>query len=393
MVKRVKHPVATGSRPAKPALAYRSVLIVTYGRSGSTLLQGLLNSIPGCLVRGENFNMCYGLFQSYWSLIRSKSEQGWDVAMQPTNPWFGAPALSPELFLRDAGEMIRRQLLADVDPETVSCLGFKEIRYPGLGNRGEDLPKYLSFLERLFPETAFIFLTRDIASVIRSGWWQESNPADVTKHLTQFEQSVRKWSSGRSNFFHVDYSDLAGHSPRIAELFAFLGAPYDRAAADAVLRTKHSLWPTSDAPKAPAAARPSAMAAKPPAVAPIPESKSRKNGWLSVDVVDKSFARVLIIDPLPERPVPGALANIGGVVLPQENCPDDVRMYLRAGGESSDIQWRLPSPAVGRRFPDDPVAAAARFRISLPVSFPASELVCRATDGKEWVLARLTSSA
>ena len=27
---------------------------MTYGRSGSTLVQGLLNSIPGYLIRGEN---------------------------------------------------------------------------------------------------------------------------------------------------------------------------------------------------------------------------------------------------------------------------------------------------------------------------------------------------
>jgi hypothetical protein len=30
------------------------VFVVTYGRSGSTLVQGILNSIPGYLIRGEN---------------------------------------------------------------------------------------------------------------------------------------------------------------------------------------------------------------------------------------------------------------------------------------------------------------------------------------------------
>ena len=30
------------------------VFVMTYGRSGSTLLMGLLNSIPGYLIRGEN---------------------------------------------------------------------------------------------------------------------------------------------------------------------------------------------------------------------------------------------------------------------------------------------------------------------------------------------------
>ena len=30
------------------------VFVMTYGRSGSTLVQGLLNAIPGYLIRGEN---------------------------------------------------------------------------------------------------------------------------------------------------------------------------------------------------------------------------------------------------------------------------------------------------------------------------------------------------
>ena len=44
---------------------YQHVLIITYGRSGSTLLQGLLNSIDGCIVRGENYDACKGLFRTY----------------------------------------------------------------------------------------------------------------------------------------------------------------------------------------------------------------------------------------------------------------------------------------------------------------------------------------
>ena len=41
--------------PASPP-RFRTVNIVTYGRSGSTLLMGLLNAIDGYRIRGENFN-------------------------------------------------------------------------------------------------------------------------------------------------------------------------------------------------------------------------------------------------------------------------------------------------------------------------------------------------
>src|SRR3954464_1127587 len=43
------------------------VFVVTYGRSGSTLVQGLLNALPGTLVRGENNFYILPLFQA-WSL-------------------------------------------------------------------------------------------------------------------------------------------------------------------------------------------------------------------------------------------------------------------------------------------------------------------------------------
>ncbi len=38
------------------------LFIVTYGRSGSTLLQGILNSIPGYLIRGENRAALFHLY-------------------------------------------------------------------------------------------------------------------------------------------------------------------------------------------------------------------------------------------------------------------------------------------------------------------------------------------
>lgn len=37
------------------------VFIITYGRSGSTLTQNLLNSLPGYCIRGENSNLLYFL--------------------------------------------------------------------------------------------------------------------------------------------------------------------------------------------------------------------------------------------------------------------------------------------------------------------------------------------
>ena len=92
------------------SLNFESVLIVTYGRSGSTLLQGILNNIDGVLVRGENNNFIYGLYEAYKKLIDTRNYE--DIT-QPNNSWYGAGEINLELFLHDCQNMVRNILLAD----------------------------------------------------------------------------------------------------------------------------------------------------------------------------------------------------------------------------------------------------------------------------------------
>src|SRR5687767_11745676 len=70
--------------PARP-LRFRHIFIVTYGRSGSTLLNGVLNAIPGVCVRGENDNT---LFRIYNALLAAE-ETVKRAAPVPTHPWYG----------------------------------------------------------------------------------------------------------------------------------------------------------------------------------------------------------------------------------------------------------------------------------------------------------------
>ena len=47
---------------------YSYIFIVTYAKSGSTLLQSLINAAPGVDIKGENTNALYHLYKSYASL-------------------------------------------------------------------------------------------------------------------------------------------------------------------------------------------------------------------------------------------------------------------------------------------------------------------------------------
>jgi hypothetical protein len=94
---------------------YNYVFIFTYGRSGSTLLMGLLNSLPHYCIRGENNNLLYRLYWSSEALNSALASPSAKNAAKPTNPWFGLDSTNParfnerliEAFVDDAGARTR----------------------------------------------------------------------------------------------------------------------------------------------------------------------------------------------------------------------------------------------------------------------------------------------
>ena len=226
-------------RPAKSPLHYDSILVITYGRSGSTLLQGVLNSIDGVLIRGENENAFFHFFEAYRKLLRLKQEHG--GAILPKQPWYGIGLFDESLLLERLRETAKALLLADriADP-AVLCYGFKEVLYFELG---ADLEAYWDFLEKLFPNPAFIFNTRNLADVVKSAWWRRRDADELYATLRDFEHRCVDYAKTRSHCFHIDYDDVRSKGVRLAELFDFLGAEYDPAIIDAVLATPHSYGP------------------------------------------------------------------------------------------------------------------------------------------------------
>lgn len=224
------------------ALQFKTILVVTYGRSGSTLLQGLLNGINGVLVRGENNNVFRHFFEAYRAL--NEVSRNKEPLLDPTSPWFGFNAIDRNALLVGLREQAREILLADQRGNTaIDCIGFKEIRYPELGDQ---LGEYLDFLVQLFDKTAIIFLTRDHDQVANSGWWQDKDPAQVKADLTAFEQRCKAFASDRRDCFSLCYADMVGQTETLKALYDFLGAPYDTKAVELALATPHSYAPSTD---------------------------------------------------------------------------------------------------------------------------------------------------
>ena len=118
------------AEPSDRALldCYRYVFVVSYGRSGSTLLQSAINSTPGTQLRGENCNILYSLYRAVASaeltiLGRARHPE----PRRPDHPWFGFNEIVAERFESTLLNAFVRDVLVP-DPAT-KVTGFKEILY------------------------------------------------------------------------------------------------------------------------------------------------------------------------------------------------------------------------------------------------------------------------
>ena len=210
------------------------VFIVTYGRSGSTLLQNLLNSIPGYCIRGENNNTLYHLARAWNTVAQAKEMQGLRKRGEPSaqiHPWYGAELTRPERYARSLANDFVREILCP--PPGTRVAGFKEIRFH---HDAKFFRRYMDFMRRFFPKARFVFNTRDHAAVARSGWWAEKDPEEVAARLRRaealYDAYVEAWPQIS---LRLRYEDYNGNPEGMRPLFDFLGEPFDEEMAARVL--------------------------------------------------------------------------------------------------------------------------------------------------------------
>lgn len=207
-----------------------TLFIVTYGRSGSTLLQNLLMTIPGCTIRGENLNLLEGL----WRAERRAAEvrQGFaHLGRHPTQPWFGVEHIRPEAFGAALVEAFVAQVLAP--PPDARWFGFKEIRYSQVG---DDLEAFLDFIRARFPNAHFIFNTRRGEAVAASRWWRKRKTEDVLAMVAAMDARFARYAAAHPDCcFETRYEDFTAEPEVLRPLFERLGEPFDPAAIRAVL--------------------------------------------------------------------------------------------------------------------------------------------------------------
>lgn len=223
------------------------LFIVTYGRSGSTLTQGLVNAIPGYCIRGENGNLLHHLARAVAVADRADN-LSWrreDIARPPeaqrpfltgiigtpADPWYGAEAIDPDALGRALADAFVREVLHP--PEGTRVAGFKEIRWH---EDARFFPDFLRIVRRIFPRARFLFQTRDHEAVARSKWWGTRPREAVLAELARAEALYAAFLAENPDCsLLIRYEDYAAGPEAARRIFDFLGEPFDPDRVAAVL--------------------------------------------------------------------------------------------------------------------------------------------------------------
>lgn len=208
------------------------LFVMTYGRSGSTLLQGILNAIPGFLVRGENRGALRGLYDFHTTCVAEADHRNHERTERSTMPFFGITGYRRDEALTAMRAMVVDTLLRPAPDTRVT--GFKEIRWAY-----DDLAAYVAFLRELFPGARFVVNTRDLDHVARSKWWADRHDAltvlgDIERRILSVADELGAAA------YHVRYDDYVDDPAILGGLFDWLGEPFDLERVRAVMAVPHS---------------------------------------------------------------------------------------------------------------------------------------------------------
>lgn len=213
----------------------RYLFVVAYGRSGSTLLLGLLNQIPGYLLRGENGAALRHLQAYHRTLVTERERHPRRRTRSTTSPWFGMG----EVPLRRLTAGVRRLALDTLlrpEPDT-RVTGFKEIRW----HHG-DLEGHVAWLREVFPGARFVVNTRGLDDVLGSRWWAEGDPEANEAELRAADARLRDLAAALGDAaYHVHYDDYVADPTVLHGLYTWLGEAWDEDAVRATMAVPHSV--------------------------------------------------------------------------------------------------------------------------------------------------------
>ena len=179
------------------------VLICCIGRTGSTTLQRIINTIPNSNICGENNGAINDLLRFYKNIkettnkIQSefrecnfKNDYNEILSKNIKPAWYNS--FSYEKIVEQIKNTI---VLMFKDLESTNIWGFKEIRY----NNGQI--ELIQLFKELFPETKVIIQIREnIVAQSVSGWFKDMKQEDVIKYLKYRNKELINFYNMNQNY-------------------------------------------------------------------------------------------------------------------------------------------------------------------------------------------------
>ena len=210
------------------------ILICATGRSGSTTMQRIINSMPNSNICGENFGAINDLLKFYNNIKKGCETNipggytpfSYDECIEKNiKPcWYNSFDFN-EIKLK-LQELIISIFMPhndkNIDISKTSIIGFKELRW--------DLNLLHTFIE-LFPNTkVIIHIRNNIEEQSKSGWWKDDENAlkILKKENKKYINFYKKNKSNKSdknknkNFCYLSTFENMFLEDKIIELFTFL---------------------------------------------------------------------------------------------------------------------------------------------------------------------------
>jgi hypothetical protein len=196
------------------------VLICATGRSGSTSLQRIINTIPNSNICGENFGAINSLLEFYrrikYSTINkipghlnpASYESIVEKNIKPA--WYNSYNYSQivQLIKITIVNMFKNK-------ETTNVWGFKEIRYDD-GNIN-----YMQDFKELFPQTKVIIQIREnIEAQSKSGWHKNDKNAII--FLSKLNKELAEFYSKHKDYCYLTSFERMFNKNNLRDIFSFI---------------------------------------------------------------------------------------------------------------------------------------------------------------------------
>jgi hypothetical protein len=212
------------------------VLICATGRSGSTTMQRIINTIPNSNICGENFGAVNSLLEFYKRLKHAsknfipggytpkKYEELIAINFKPS--WYNS------FNFQEVVNNIKLTItnLFKNSPNT-NVWGFKEIRY-----EVEDI-KYINEFKELFPQTKVIIQIRhNILTQSKSGWYKNNKKA-ILELYKQNNNLINFYNKNKSYCYLTTFERMFDKN-NIKNMFNFIGCGehYNEKKVDEILK-------------------------------------------------------------------------------------------------------------------------------------------------------------